>query len=39
MFLRFLNRLVEIFVHVVRRFDPFWRPAFNYWLRDYVACF
>src|SRR6266481_3067206 len=37
MLLRFLNRLFEIFLHVTRRFDPFWRPAFNFLLRDYVA--
>jgi hypothetical protein len=39
MFLRFLNRLFEIFLHVMRRFDPFWRPAFNYLLRDWIARF
>ena len=30
MFLRLLHRLFEIFLHVLRRFDPFWRPAFPY---------
>jgi hypothetical protein len=39
MFLRFVHRLFEIFLHVMRRFDPFWRPAFNYLLRDWVARF
>ena len=39
MFLRLLHRLFEIFLHVMRRFDPFWRPLINYLLRDYAACF
>jgi hypothetical protein len=38
MFLRLLSRIFEIFfVKIPRRFDPFWRPLFNYVARDYVA--
>jgi hypothetical protein len=39
MFVRLLHRLFEIFLHVMRRFDPFWRPAFNYTLRNPTARF
>ena len=37
MFVRLLHRLFEIFLHVMRRFDPFWRPAFNTTLRNPTA--
>src|ERR1700733_9349123 len=40
MFLRFLHRLLEIFLHVERRFkQPFLRPAFDAALRMPIAVF
>ena len=37
MLLRLLHRIFEILLHFERRFEPFWRPAFNYVLRDTLA--
>ena len=40
MFLRFLHRLLEIFLHVERRFEqPFLRPALDAALREPIALF